>query len=89
MTSTPIAGRSGIPPTAFYGDEATERMVPEGAKVASLPGTWTDHRSEYARDRARVRIISSARVEADHETDNAALVKLLDRLRKRRCCGAD
>lgn len=54
MTSTDLAGRSGIPPTAHYGDEATERLVPEGAKVASLPGTRTDHRSEYARDRARV-----------------------------------
>ena len=39
---------------AAYGDEAVERYVPEGAKVASLPGTRTDHRSDFARDRARV-----------------------------------
>ncbi|MFW0787796.1 deoxyguanosinetriphosphate triphosphohydrolase [Gordonia sp. CPCC 206044] len=51
MTSAPS---TGIPPTAHYGDEAVERIVPEGAKVASLPGTRTDHRSDYARDRARV-----------------------------------
>ncbi|MGV9710330.1 deoxyguanosinetriphosphate triphosphohydrolase [Gordonia sp. NPDC003424] len=50
MTSTTTA----IPPTADYGDEAVERIVPEAPKVASLPGTRTDHRSEYARDRARV-----------------------------------
>ncbi len=31
-----------------------ERIVPEAQKVASLPGTRTDHRSDYARDRARV-----------------------------------
>ncbi|MGV9827282.1 MULTISPECIES: deoxyguanosinetriphosphate triphosphohydrolase [unclassified Gordonia (in: high G+C Gram-positive bacteria)] len=54
MTSTPLTGRSGIPPTADYGSEAVERIVAEGPKIASLPGTRTDHRSEYARDRARV-----------------------------------
>ncbi|MFT4126828.1 MAG: deoxyguanosinetriphosphate triphosphohydrolase [Gordonia sp. (in: high G+C Gram-positive bacteria)] len=54
MTNPPAPGWSGIPPTAFYGDEATERVVVEGLKTASLPGTRTDHRSEYARDRARV-----------------------------------
>ncbi|MEE4023295.1 deoxyguanosinetriphosphate triphosphohydrolase [Gordonia sp. PKS22-38] len=45
---------SAIPLTAQYGDEAVERIVPEAPKVASLPGTRTDHRSDYARDRARV-----------------------------------
>ncbi|MFT4043357.1 MAG: deoxyguanosinetriphosphate triphosphohydrolase [Gordonia sp. (in: high G+C Gram-positive bacteria)] len=54
MTSTPLTGHPGIPPTAEYGAEAVERFVVEGPKVASLPGTRTDHRSEYARDRARV-----------------------------------
>ena len=54
MTSTPLSGLTGIPPTAEYGEEAVERIVREGAKTASLPGTRTDHRSEYARDRARV-----------------------------------
>ena len=29
----------GAPATAFYGEEAVERIVPEAAKVASLPGT--------------------------------------------------
>ena len=43
-----------LPAVAGYGDEAVERFVPEGAKVASLPGTRTDHRSDFARDRARV-----------------------------------
>lgn len=43
-----------IPPTADYRDEAVERIVPEAPKVASLPGTRTDHRSDFARDRARV-----------------------------------
>ena len=54
MTSTPLSGQTGIPSTATYGEEAVERIVREGAKTASLPGTRTDHRSEYARDRARV-----------------------------------
>ncbi|GAA1481070.1 deoxyguanosinetriphosphate triphosphohydrolase [Gordonia sinesedis] len=43
-----------MPATADYYDEAVERVVPESPKVAGLPGTRTDHRSEYARDRARV-----------------------------------
>lgn len=42
------------PSQASYGLEAVERIIPEGAKVASLPGTRTDHRSDFARDRARV-----------------------------------
>lgn len=42
------------PQTAAYGAEAVERIVPEAQKVASLPGTRTDHRSDFARDRARV-----------------------------------
>ncbi|AZG43562.1 deoxyguanosinetriphosphate triphosphohydrolase [Gordonia insulae] len=52
MTST--TGVPAIPLAAAYGDEAVERIVPEAPKVASLPGTRTDHRSDYARDRARV-----------------------------------
>ncbi|GAA10576.1 MULTISPECIES: deoxyguanosinetriphosphate triphosphohydrolase [Gordonia] len=57
MTSTQSgSGAAGhvLPAVAAYGDEAVERYVPEGAKVASLPGTRTDHRSDFARDRARV-----------------------------------
>lgn len=54
MSSSAFTPSTSIPPTAPYGDEAVERIVPEAPKVASLPGTRTDHRSDYARDRARV-----------------------------------
>lgn len=56
---------SGVPPTAYYGEEAVERIVPEAPKVASLPGTRTDHRSDYARDRARVLHCAALRRLAD------------------------
>ncbi|WP_040510785.1 deoxyguanosinetriphosphate triphosphohydrolase [Gordonia soli] len=53
MTDSPLVGAQR-PPGAAYGDEAIERVVAEDAKLASLPGTRTDHRSDFARDRARV-----------------------------------
>ncbi len=41
-------------PIAEYDEHSTERAVIEVPKSSILPGTRTDHRSEFARDRARV-----------------------------------
>jgi dGTPase len=43
-----------LAPIADYDDHATARIVVEAPKSSILPGTHTDHRSEFARDRARV-----------------------------------
>ena len=40
--------------TGRYGEADRERVVAEPAKTASLPGTSAEHRTDFARDRARV-----------------------------------
>ena len=40
--------------TGRYDEADRERVVAETAKSAALPGTSTEHRSDFARDRARV-----------------------------------
>ncbi len=37
-----------------YGEEDRERVVPDPGKSATLPGTGAEHRTDFARDRARV-----------------------------------
>lgn len=37
-----------------YNEFDRERLVVEPAKAAGLPGTDTEHRTDFARDRARV-----------------------------------
>ena len=50
MTQHAAAG----PPVAHYDAHDTERVVAESAKIAERTGPATDHRSDFARDRARV-----------------------------------
>jgi dGTPase len=37
-----------------YGEDDRERVVPDPVKSATLPGTSAEHRTDFARDRARV-----------------------------------